>query len=129
MSASSSLHLALGFLGPLVLGAMAPYWFISECPFASECSKPAWDRCKKCVSYESEDQCREFLHQHLCRSSLHFGQTAEAVAQAVEEATVHKDDDPTWDPEVVELQQQQQQLQQQQQHHHHKRGKTQDSRL
>ena len=45
-----------------VLGAMAPYWFISECPFAIECSKPAWAKC------ESEEQCREFLHQRICRS-------------------------------------------------------------
>ena len=48
-------------------------WTIKECVFPDSCSKQSWDRAKV-VSWESEEDCREKLMNHLVRSDKHWGE-------------------------------------------------------
>lgn len=46
-------------------------YYVLECPLKDECSSASWDRCRKCVSWESEEHCRKLLFDHLSKSGRH----------------------------------------------------------
>ena len=92
-------------------------WYIAECPLAVECSKASWDRCTKCTSWKSADECKEKLRQHLQRSSHHSHNSEEVVQNALDIAIVETEEVPAhWfqeeknkEEEEIERRQQKQQ--------------------
>ena len=64
---------------PSVAFAMAPVWWIPQCPVVGECSKASWDRTKCCQSFVGPDDCRDQLMRHLRTSSLHYSSPKDSL--------------------------------------------------
>jgi hypothetical protein len=56
----------------------------------------AWARQKKCESYESEDECRGLLLDHLRRSDLHFNSRDMDLEGLAYDAEVTEEEAPAW---------------------------------
>ena len=52
-------------------GDMVTKWYIPRCPLEHECSTSSWGRVRRCASWTSPDECKEFLRGHLKNSYLH----------------------------------------------------------
>ena len=84
---------------------MPTCWYVEECPFAHECTKPSWDRCRRCASYDGENAARKLLYTHCTKSSHHYGHTHEEVEEAVADAVILccevEDEEPQPPPEPL----------------------------
>ena len=74
---------------------MCKKWNIPNCPLQDECSATAWGKTKKCVSYESEEDCRLSLWQHLASSGKHYGKKHDIEA-IVAQTVVEMSEVPKW---------------------------------
>ena len=46
-------------------------WYVKDCPWAFECTAASWKRKQRCTSWESEEDCRQILLDHLQTSWNH----------------------------------------------------------
>ena len=79
-------------------------FFIAECPLKDECSSQAWSRCKKCVSWESEKECRANLFHHFRNSALHWAGDVEGHKGLVDLVDVEQEEHEWTDEEPEEAQ-------------------------
>ena len=52
-------------------GGRVKKYYIPKCPLEHECSAASWGRVRRCASWTSADECKEFLRGHLKNSYLH----------------------------------------------------------
>ena len=52
-------------------GGKVKKYYIPKCPLEHECSATSWGRVRRCASWTSADECKEFLRGHLKNSYLH----------------------------------------------------------
>jgi hypothetical protein len=67
-----------------------------DCPLHWECSKVAWDRQRKCESYESEEESRQFVLGHLRRSDKHVHNKDLYLQEIAAAAEVTEEEVPAW---------------------------------
>lgn len=56
----------------------------AECPLKENCTKPAWDRAK-CFSWDSAEDCRSRIVDHIMKSSLHYDFASAAGVESARE--------------------------------------------
>ena len=70
---------------------MVKMWYIAECPWKDECSKPSWSKTRSCASYESAEESRQFLLKHLKTSGHHWATCEEELLTCVANTPVLTD--------------------------------------
>ena len=79
-------------------------YYVNDCPLGDRCrTSQAWTKLKKCQSFKSETETRQWLFQHLNRSGLHAEEVNEKWEEGDEDYVQRLVDEAIVETEVVQF--------------------------